>query len=172
MIKLVRKGHVVGALAAAAIAVAVLPGTANAANTAGTISVFSNSKCMDVRGGDSGNGTPVQIYTCNGTASQWWTGTDKPDGTGITLSALGKCLDVASSGTTDGTPVQLWDCNGSDAQRWVRYQGDVLVNPQSGKCLDVPGGVVQDGNQLQIYTCNWTASQQWYFSPPRIPHAG
>ncbi|MFF7456406.1 RICIN domain-containing protein [Kitasatospora sp. NPDC008115] len=169
---LLRKSHLVGALAAAAIAVTALPGTASAASTTGSISVFGNSKCVDVRGGDTANGTPVQIHTCNGTYSQWWTATDQPDGTGITLSALGKCLDVASSGTTDGTRVQLWDCNGTNAQRWVRYMGDVLINPQSNKCLDVPGGVAEDGNQLQIYTCNWTASQQWSFSPPRIPHTG
>ncbi|MFD5465906.1 ricin-type beta-trefoil lectin domain protein [Kitasatospora sp. NPDC127059] len=161
-----------GALAAAAIAVAALPGTASADSTAGMISVLDTNKCLDVRGSNTANGTPVQIYTCNASSAQWWTGTDKPDGTGITLSALGKCLDVSGSGTTDGTKVQLWDCNGSDAQRWVRYLGNVLVNPRSDKCLDVPGGNIQDSNQLQIYTCNYSAAQQWWFAPPRIPHSG
>ncbi|MFJ9692231.1 ricin-type beta-trefoil lectin domain protein [Kitasatospora sp. NPDC101183] len=167
----IRKRHVLGALAAAAIAVTMMPGTASASGSS-TISVFNSSKCLDVQGGNTGNGTPVQIYSCNGTASQWWATTDKPDGIGMTVSALGKCLDVTASGTTDGTKVQLWDCNGSDAQRWVRYEGNVLINPQSNKCLDVPGGVAQDGNQVQIYTCNYTASQQWSFSSPRLAHSG
>ncbi|MER7757303.1 RICIN domain-containing protein [Kitasatospora sp. NPDC097643] len=126
-------------------------------------------KCLDVRGGNTANGTPVQIYSCNSTASQWWTATDKPDMTGVTLSALGKCLDVSAGGTANGTPVQLWDCNGSEAQRWVRYLGDVVINPQSGKCLDVPGSSTQDGTQLQIYTCNYTPAQTWNFRQPNSP---
>lgn len=171
MRNLMRKSHAWAALAAAAIAVAALPGTASA-DSFGTISIFDNNKCMDVRSSNSANGTPVQIYSCNASGAQTWTGTDKPDGIGMTLSALGKCLDVAGSGTADGTRVQLWDCNGSDAQRWVRYEGNVLINPQSNKCLDVPGGSMQDSTQLQIFTCNYTAAQQWSFAPPRIPHNG
>ncbi|WP_307853746.1 family 16 glycosylhydrolase [Streptomyces tagetis] len=71
-------------------------------------------KCVDVAAANSANGTPVQLYDCNGTAAQQWA-----VGSDGTIRALGKCLDVASGGTADGTPVQLWDCNGSAAQRWV-----------------------------------------------------
>ncbi|WP_031075797.1 RICIN domain-containing protein [Streptomyces sp. NRRL WC-3742] len=171
MRNLVRKRHVLGALAAAAIAITAMPGTASA-NTSGTVSVGGTSKCLDVQASNSANGTPVQIWDCNASGAQNWSGTDQADGMGMTLSALDKCLDVSGSGTADGTRVQLWDCNGSGAQRWVRYEGNVLINPQSGKCLDVPGGNFSNGNQLQLFTCNYTASQQWYFAPPRIPHAG
>ena len=30
-------------------------------------------KCVDISGGNSGAGTAVQLYTCNGTAAQQWT---------------------------------------------------------------------------------------------------
>ncbi|MFD8086466.1 ricin-type beta-trefoil lectin domain protein [Kitasatospora sp. NPDC059722] len=167
----VRKRHAWGALAAAAIAVAALPGTASA--DAGTTITGVGGKCLDVRGSGTANGTPVQIYGCNGTGAQSWTVTNRPDFTGVTLSALGKCLDVSASGTTDGTKVQLWDCNGTEAQRWVQYEGPVLINPQSNKCLDVPGGTTQDGTQLQIYTCNFTTpAQQWYFHAPGASVSG
>ncbi|MFD9797117.1 CAP domain-containing protein [Streptomyces sp. NPDC059070] len=155
-----KKSHLWGTLAVAALGIAAVPATAQAAQLTGQV-VGLGGKCLDVRGGIQTSGTPVQIHGCNGTASQKWTYTEQPGQIGATMSAFGKCLDVANSGTADRTPVRLWDCNGSGAQKWVRYQGDVLINPQSNKCLDVPGGIAADDTALQIYTCNYTASQVW-----------
>ncbi|MFC5720534.1 CAP domain-containing protein [Streptomyces gamaensis] len=169
--KPVKKSHILGAFALAAIAVTAVPATAQAAQLSGQVTGLGG-KCLDVRSGSTGNGTPVQLYSCNGTDSQKWTYTEQPGEVGATVTAFGKCLDVASSGTTDGTKVQLWDCNGSGAQKWVRYLGDTLVNPQSGKCLDVPGGNTVDGNALQIYTCNGTDSQKWTFGGTSTPQPG
>ncbi|MFI1255356.1 CAP domain-containing protein [Streptomyces netropsis] len=158
-----KKSSIWGALALAALGVTALPASAQAAAQAGPL-VGLAGKCLDVRGGVRDNGTPVQLYGCNGTESQRWTYVEQPGEIGATMTAFGKCLDVASSGSADGTPVQLWDCNGSGAQKWVRYQGDVLVNPQSNKCLDVRGGNTNDGTPVQLYSCNYTASQAWKFS--------
>jgi glucosylceramidase len=49
--------------------------------------------CLDVRSASSADGTPVQVYTCNGTNAQQWT--VESNGT---LQALGKCLDVTGGG--------------------------------------------------------------------------
>ncbi|MFD5700500.1 CAP domain-containing protein [Streptomyces lasiicapitis] len=160
MRKSLRKPHVWGTLTLAVIGVTAMPSTAQAAQLQGQV-VGLGGKCLDVRGGSTGNGTPVQIHTCNNTESQRWTYNEQPGEVGATMTAFGKCLDVASSGTADRTPVQLWDCNGSAAQKWVRYQGDVLINPQSSKCLDVTGGNPGDGTPVQLFTCNFTASQVW-----------
>ncbi|MFI2780522.1 lectin [Streptomyces sp. ALB3] len=113
-------------------------------------------KCVDVAGGAVANGTPVQLYDCNGTAAQKWT----VGGDG-TVRALGKCLDVASGGTGDGTRVQLWDCNGSAAQQWATPAARDIVNPQANKCLDVSGGSSANGSRLQIWTCTGAANQKW-----------
>ncbi|MDX6257593.1 MAG: glucosylceramidase [Frankiales bacterium] len=112
-------------------------------------------KCVDVRSAATTNGTPVQLYTCNGSPAQTWT-----VGTDGTLRALGKCLDVSAGGTADGTKVQLWDCNGSAAQQWTSTSGQ-LVNPPANKCLDVTGNTSADGTQLQIWTCTGGANQKW-----------
>jgi hypothetical protein len=112
-------------------------------------------KCVDVSSSNTGNGTAIQLWTCNTTGAQRWT---KQNGT---LRALGKCLDVASSGTTDGTLVQLWDCNGTGAQTWQARSDGTLLNPQSGKCLDATGSASADGTRLQIRTCAATANQRW-----------
>ncbi len=121
---------------------------------AGTITGLGG-KCVDVSASNTGNGTAVQLWTCNSTAAQRWT---KQNGT---LRAFGKCLDVSNSGTADGTLVQLWDCNAAGAQTWQARTDGTLLNPQSGKCLDATGSSPADGTRLQIRTCAATANQRW-----------
>ncbi|MFD6417473.1 ricin-type beta-trefoil lectin domain protein [Streptomyces sp. NPDC060194] len=113
-------------------------------------------KCVDVAGGNTANGTPVQLYDCNGTAAQRWT-----VGADGTIRALGKCLDVNAAGTADGTPVQLWDCNGTAAQQWATPAALDIVNPRANKCLDVTGNSSANGARLQIWTCTGAANQKW-----------
>jgi hypothetical protein len=113
--------------------------------------------CLDVRGGSSANGTPVQLYTCNGTAAQQWTVVEA----GSTLRAFGKCLDIAGGGTANGTKVQLWDCNVTGAQVFIPQGNGALWNPQSNRCLDDPGWSTTPGTQLQIWDCTGGANQKW-----------
>ncbi|MEV5427795.1 family 16 glycosylhydrolase [Streptomyces sp. NPDC052701] len=113
-------------------------------------------KCVDVAGANPANGTPVQLYDCNGTGAQRWTA-----GSDGTLRALGKCLDVTGNGTADGTPVQLWDCTGGPNQKWVVTAARDIVNPQADKCLDATGNSSANGTRLQIWTCTGGANQKW-----------
>ncbi|MFD4601399.1 ricin-type beta-trefoil lectin domain protein [Streptomyces sp. NPDC058464] len=113
-------------------------------------------KCVDVAGANTANGTPVDLYDCNGTAAQQWT-----VGSDGTVRALGKCLDVTSGGTADGTTVQLYDCNGTAAQKWAVSTANDIVNPQANKCLDVTGNNSANGTRLQIWTCTGGANQKW-----------
>ncbi|GAA3007972.1 ricin-type beta-trefoil lectin domain protein [Streptosporangium longisporum] len=113
-------------------------------------------KCVDVAGANSANGTPVQLYDCNGTAAQQWS--RNGDGT---IRALGKCLDVTAASTADGAQIQLYDCNGTSAQQWVHSGARDLVNPAANKCLDATGQSSANGTRLQIWTCGGTANQKW-----------
>ncbi|WP_369149581.1 lectin [Streptomyces sp. R44] len=118
-------------------------------------------KCLDVAGAATADGTPVQLYTCNGTTAQRWTlGADG------TVRALGKCLDVSAGGTADGTRVQLYTCNGTGAQRWS-YNAAThdVVNTAAGKCLDVTGNTSADGTRAQIWSCTGAANQKWTHQP-------
>ncbi|GAB3233627.1 beta-1,3-glucanase family protein [Glycomyces halotolerans] len=124
----------------------------------GAITGFAG-KCMDVEGGVSADGTPVQLYTPNGTAAQQWTFHD--DGT---IRALGKCLDVAGGSTENGAKVQLWTPNGTAAQQWVLTDQHELVNPQSGKCIDVAGWNSADGTDLIMWERHGGENQKWYRS--------
>ncbi|WBB59251.1 ricin-type beta-trefoil lectin domain protein [Streptomyces sp. WMMC500] len=114
-------------------------------------------KCLDVAGGATADGTPVQIHGCNGSTAQHWT-----VGADGTVRALGKCLDVAGAGTANGTVVQLYSCNGTAAQQWTYdpVTHDV-VGAGSGKCLDVTGNASADGTKTQIWSCTGGANQKW-----------
>jgi ricin-type beta-trefoil lectin protein len=112
--------------------------------------------CVDVRGANSANSTPVQVYTCNGTNAQQWTVVQA----GSTLQALGKCLDIVGGGTANGTAVDLYTCNNTGAQVFEPQSNGELYNPQSGKCLD-DSGYGGSGTQLQIWACADTSNQVW-----------
>ncbi len=72
-------------------------------------------KCLDVDRSGTTDGTPVQLWTCNGTgAQQWW---PRPDGS-LYNPPSARCLDLQSGRTDNGTELQLRNCNGQDRQHW------------------------------------------------------
>ena len=141
-------------LGAAGLSAALAP-AASAATTTGQITGYQGL-CLDVRGANSADGTPVQVYTCNGTNAQSWTVNTSAN----TVQALGKCLDVTGAGTANGTLVQLYTCNGTGAQQWTHQSNGEYVNTNSGKCLD-DTGYGGAGTQAQIWSCADTSNQQW-----------
>jgi eukaryotic-like serine/threonine-protein kinase len=113
-------------------------------------------KCMDIAGANSDDGTPVQLYECNGTDAQQWEFAS--DGT---VQSLGQCLDVRGGDTDDGAKVQIYECNGTGAQQWTATPDGSIVNVQADKCLDVPRSQTADGTQLVIWTCHGEDNQRW-----------
>ncbi|MFF4397116.1 ricin-type beta-trefoil lectin domain protein [Streptomyces sp. NPDC001480] len=127
--------------------------------TGGQVRSAVAGKCLDVSGGNSANGTAVDIRSCDGSDAQTWSA--RSDGT---LRALGKCLDATGRGTANGTRIQIWDCNGGTNQQWQTYNGGYR-NPVSGRCLDDPGSSTTDGTQLVLWDCNGGANQKWTALP-------
>jgi hypothetical protein len=66
-----------------------------------------------VSGGATANGTPVQLWDCNGTAAQVWT--SRSDGT-LYNPQSGRCLDDSGNHQQQGDALQIYDCNGTTAQ--------------------------------------------------------
>ncbi|MEU6557281.1 ricin-type beta-trefoil lectin domain protein [Streptomyces sp. NPDC046915] len=128
-------------------------------STGGQVRSGVEGKCLDVSGGNSANGTAVDIRSCDGSDAQSWSA--RSDGT---LRVLGKCLDASGRGTANGTRIQIWDCNGGTNQQWQAYDGGYR-NPVSGRCLDDPGSSTTDGTQLVLWNCNGGANQKWTSLP-------
>jgi len=145
-----------GTMRVAYVAAYTTTGGGGGGNPTGPITGYAGL-CVDVRGANPANFTPVQGYTCNGTNAQQWTVVQA----GSTLHALGKCMDVNGGGTADGTTVDLYDCNNTGAQVFVPQANGSLYNPQSGKCLDDTNWATAPGVQLQIWDCTGNANQKW-----------
>jgi hypothetical protein len=145
-----------GTMSVAYVAAYSTSGGGSTPSSGGPITGY-DGLCVDVRGANPADFTPVQVYTCNGTDAQQWTVVEA----GSTLHALGKCMDIDGGGTADGTTVDLYDCNDTGAQVFIPQSDGALYNPQSGKCLDDTNWSTTPGTQLQIWDCTGNANQQW-----------
>lgn len=145
---------------------------------AGAVEIQDFGKCMDIRQGVIEPGTPVQLYTCNGTISQDWAVVEVPanDESGEAVEVHVKvnpalCLDVRGGVNANGTPIQIWPCNGTLSQRFYARPAPNGINgvmllttiPSDLRCVDVTGGNPADGTPIQLWDCNNTQSQFWTF---------
>ncbi|MGX1625764.1 RICIN domain-containing protein [Streptomyces sp. NPDC055506] len=125
----------------------------------------ASGKCLDIPGGAKTNGSPVQIYTCNGKAQQQWEvyGDDK----GLHLRNVNslKCLDVSGTNEANGTKIQIWTCNSSPAQTW-EYNlraATALKNTATDKCLDLAN--FTNSTDARLWTCSGGTSQKYSIKP-------
>ncbi|KAJ7087957.1 G-X-X-X-Q-X-W domain-containing protein [Mycena belliarum] len=123
--------------------------------------VGHSDKCLDVRGGVFANGTPVQIYDCNGSQAQKWV--IKRGKGSVRVTGTEFCLD-AGSGPANGVGMKIWQCfDGLAAQTWF-YDGvqETLTLYNQGQCLDLTDGDLTNGRQAQIWQCTaGNANQVW-----------
>ncbi|GAB6903405.1 hypothetical protein JCM9957A_64970 [Kineosporia succinea] len=68
------------------------------------------NKCLDVGVGARDNGTPVQLWECNGTDAQIFV----RNGEELQNRASGRCLTTESGEPDDGSLFFLWDCSGGN----------------------------------------------------------
>ncbi|MFE0382944.1 RICIN domain-containing protein [Streptomyces bungoensis] len=121
----------------------------------------ATGKCLDVQGGAKTNGTPVQVYTCNGgDAQRWQLWGSYGDNYTLRNVNSGKCLEVANGANANGTKIQIRDCGSSTAQQWsfdVRAAGE-LRNAATNKCLNL--ATFDNGKDAQLSTCNGSTAQK------------
>ena len=136
-----------------------------------TVTAGNSGKCVDARAAGTANGTVVQQYSCNQSASQQWQFQSTGDGYFRVNARTNPAAawDVTNVSTADGGLVQLWTYSSGANQQWQavdegsgRYH---FVSRNSGKCLDVPGASAADSVQLQQYSCNGTAAQSFTLTP-------
>ncbi|KAF8649444.1 hypothetical protein AX16_005791 [Volvariella volvacea WC 439] len=108
-------------------------------------------KCLDVRGALYENGTPVQIYDCNGTGAQRWrisAGLTK-----VRLDGTNFCLD-AGSAPASGTGMKIWQCyDNLPAQSWYYTNDGRIALNGALQCVDLTDGGLWNGNQVQTWQC-------------------
>ncbi|WP_186768211.1 ricin-type beta-trefoil lectin domain protein [Streptomyces qinzhouensis] len=110
--------------------------------------------CLDVSGNGTANGTPVQMWECNGGDAQKWTYN------GYKLRAAnGKCLDLAGNKTENGAKLQVWDCLEIPGQRWhmsssggFRHMTD-LDDRSKDVCIDNVNAQTGNGGTVAAWAC-------------------
>jgi len=117
------------------------------------------SRCLDINGNGTANGTQVELWDCNGVGGQKWV--QRADGS-VFNSQSGRCLDDPSGNTANGTRLQIWDCNGSAAQKFS-VSGGAPVNAPGGKCVDVIGDDSgANGTMINLWDCqSFSVDQHW-----------
>ena len=135
--------------------------------------VFTNvkyGKALDVKGGQTANGTNVQGHRINGTAAQRFSLAGSSllnNGTYFVQSAGNgsQVLDVKWGSKDNGANIQTHKNNNSGAQKWKISQNSdgtyKIVNAQSNKALDIASGKAVDGANVQQTTSNSNTTQKW-----------
>ncbi|WTY66536.1 ricin-type beta-trefoil lectin domain protein [Streptomyces sp. NBC_01410] len=121
--------------------------------------------CLDVAGGGKTNGTPVQVYTCNGGAAQQWMVEGSEDDLHLRNVGSFKCLDVAGNKSANGTKIQITDCYSTPGQSW---KGDVraaspLKSLTTGKCLDL--SAFTKSTDARLWDCKDASAQKFLIKP-------
>ncbi|KAF9443177.1 carbohydrate-binding module family 13 protein [Macrolepiota fuliginosa MF-IS2] len=119
-----------------------------------------STKCLGVRGDKFENGTPVQIYDCNGLNSQSWI--LERGSTKVRSAGTNFCLDA---GSTPGNAVgmKIWECYDSlPAQQWYYTDDNRVELEGTGLCLDLTNGLAVNSNQVQTWKCtDGNTNQIW-----------
>ncbi|MEU4620694.1 RICIN domain-containing protein [Actinoplanes sp. NPDC023801] len=125
----------------------------DAVETGQGLLVTGNGLCLDLRGGEAGEGRDVHIDDCNGTSPQrWQLNADR------TLEVLDMCAYVVGDGTVD-----LTGCDGRTTAQWQLFGNGTLTNSANGMCLTDPHSGARPGNSVTVAFCAGGNNQRWFF---------
>lgn len=135
------------------------------ADSAVQFATTSGTKCLDVVGGGTTDGTGVQAFLCNRSASQVWKMEGDDHGLHLRNAKSFKCLEVAGNGSTIGTRIQIATCDSGPAQTWAYTPraATPFKHVSSGKCLTVP--TLVPGVAAVLLTCDGRGQQQLSIKP-------
>jgi predicted alpha-1,6-mannanase (GH76 family) len=131
----------------------------------------NSGQAVDVKGGGTANGTPVDQYTINGGADQEWTVTYQGNGIYQIMGVQsGRSLDVVGGRTTNGTPIDIWDYSGGANQQWTLTPTSggyyrITMGNDTNDCLEVPDSSTTPGVLLDESTYTGGNNQQWKLVP-------
>lgn len=122
-------------------------------------------KCLDLSGGKRVQNTPVNLYACNGTASQKWSfqvEPGQPDPDLGTMTFYDDTWCVAPGSSAAGAGLQLHRCDGSAGQKIKRNASGQLVHVGTGLCVAVKDGATADSTSTVLAACSASsAAQKW-----------
>jgi hypothetical protein len=120
----------------------------------GPIKHFNSQKCLDLPSGNTGYGTPIQIWDCNGTAAQQFRYNDNTQ-TIQSVKDPSMCIDINAGSNTLGTKIQLWGCNRTSAQQFRYNENTTQFESQVGndRCIGLPMNNSTNGTNVTLHNC-------------------
>jgi hypothetical protein len=111
---------------------------------------MGSGMCLDVVGGQTGQGSAADIWPCNGASSQQWALT--PQGQ-LQEANSGLCLNVIGGATQSGTGLQIWPCNDTPNEVWTfdtaaAPNGQIVGGGLSGGIFGGGGGFNGGGSSF------------------------
>ena len=139
----------------------------------GTVQSLASGKCLDLPGGQTGDGTlPIQ-YDCHGSPNQQWDMISAGEsGYRIVSHLSGKCIGADPAHAAAGGNIVQSACGNSPVQLWTLDGGAntyVVRNVANRLCLDVPGASAANGAKPITWTCNGGSNQTWRYVSPTTP---
>jgi hypothetical protein len=131
--------------------------------------------CLDLPGGNTANGTPLQVWQCGafGGSNQRWT---IDSSRRIRFGSSSKCVTWVP---TDGSSMFLWDCGAApftaSQSFFFTSDGSLRLGSDTARCVDVQAntsadylaghGLPGNGARLQTFTClSSQLNQKWNLS--------
>lgn len=131
--------------------------------------------CLDVKGSEKTNGTPVIVYSFNGGLNQRWRFTHidsdengdyyriEPD------HVEGKCLDVQGAAEDEGSFITIYDWHESKQHQQWKLDKDggyyVVRARHSRLCLNFEDGKLMDMPEIQTHMFRGGDNQKWELRP-------
>ena len=127
----------------------------------GPITLVGSGRCLDVVNGGTTNGSPLQMWDCNGLNQQYWYIQDNA-GT-LNNPGVTPVLDVVGLQTTDGTRLQIWSPTQAPNQSWYFNNAELVTT--NGRVLDAVNYGVENGTRLQVWDATGAFNQHWRVDP-------
>ncbi len=77
-----------------------------------------HGKCLDVQHSGTASGTPVDLWSCNGTGAQQWQLVPGGGGVSLVNPQSGLCLADPGDATANGTGLQIATRASAAGQAW------------------------------------------------------
>merc|ERR1719313_391947 len=130
------------------------------AGKGGPIRLANNhNKFVDITGGNLLSGTKLEIWDCNGLATNQNFIYDDDSHTIRAAGGNNLCVDFGKM--KKASPAQLWTCNGQKQQKVYYHENSKQLHNDNGDCLDLPYSSTKNGNVLQTWSCNGASGQKW-----------
>lgn len=124
------------------------------------VSKKSPGKCLHTDGGNTGNGTKVQLWDiCKDCPQQEWLW----DGTLLrSAKSPNKCLHSDGGNTGNGTKIQLWDvCENCPQQEWTYDGRNIRSRKNPSACWHLEGGRTGNGTKIHLWNTHDHTNGSW-----------